>query len=64
MIKNIVNITGVVVLKKEHQKSVFGGIHNCNVARKCFTNYECCSGICGVEKIINGRPVVLSICAL
>ncbi|WP_299256857.1 hypothetical protein [uncultured Aquimarina sp.] len=64
MIKKILKVNGVTVLKKKHQKSIKGGIHGCqNVARKCFDDNDCCSGSCGVEKIINGNIVTLSICS-
>ncbi len=59
----ILNIKGVAILKKEAQKSIHGGSYGCDVARKCFDDSECCSGVCGVERIIFGRPVIISVCA-
>jgi len=64
MIKNILNLKSVTILKKETQQSISGGLYNCNVARKCFSDIECCSGVCGVEKIILGKPVIISVCAM
>ncbi|WP_160114127.1 MULTISPECIES: hypothetical protein [Aquimarina] len=64
MIKNILKVEGVAVLKRKHQQSIHGGSYGCqNVARKCVDDSDCCSGICGVERIINGRPILLSVCA-
>ncbi len=64
MLNNILNLKGTVVLEKQHQKSIHGGAYGCqNVARKCTDDSDCCSGSCGVEKIINGRPIVLSVCS-
>ncbi|MBW1295947.1 hypothetical protein [Aquimarina litoralis] len=64
MLKNILNTTGVTILKKKHQKSIHGGIYGCqNVARKCQDDSDCCSGSCGVERMINGNLVTLSICS-
>ncbi len=64
MIKNLLNVKGAVVINRDAQKSIHGGSYGCNVARKCFNDYECCSGVCGVEKIILGRPVIISVCAM
>ncbi|MEB3346246.1 hypothetical protein U6A24_12280 [Aquimarina gracilis] len=64
MIHKILKVNGVKVLKKQYQKSIQGGSHGCqNVARKCIVNSDCCSGNCGVERIINGNIVHLSICS-
>ncbi|MDY8137396.1 hypothetical protein [Aquimarina sp. 2201CG5-10] len=64
MIHEILNINGITVLKKKHQKSIQGGTYGCqNVARKCTEDSDCCSGNCGVERIINGNVVTLSICS-
>ncbi|WP_128755207.1 hypothetical protein [Aquimarina sediminis] len=64
MLDNILNFEGTVILKRETQKSIHGGTHGCqNEPRKCFSDSDCCSGICGIERHINGRLVVLSVCA-
>ncbi|MDH7447078.1 hypothetical protein [Aquimarina sp. 2201CG14-23] len=64
MIHQILNVSGVTVLKKQDQKSIHGGAFGCqNVARRCIDDSDCCSGSCGVEKIINGNTVTLSICS-
>ncbi|WP_120752422.1 hypothetical protein [Aquimarina sp. BL5] len=64
MIQKILKVNGVTVLKKKRQKSIHGGTYGCqNVARKCFDDSDCCSGSCGVERIINGNVVTLSICS-
>ncbi|EZH74207.1 hypothetical protein ATO12_15175 [Aquimarina atlantica] len=64
MILKILKVNGVKVLKKQHQKSIHGGTYGCqNVARKCTEDSDCCSGSCGVERIINGNVVMLSICS-
>lgn len=64
MIQKILKVNGVTILKKKHQKTIQGGAYGCqNVARKCFDNSDCCSGSCGVEKVINGNIVTLSICS-
>lgn len=64
MIQKILKVKGVTVLNKKHQKSIHGGTYGCqNVARKCFDDSDCCSGSCGVERIINGNVVTLSICS-
>ncbi|MHA7057330.1 hypothetical protein ACWGOQ_0008945 [Aquimarina sp. M1] len=64
MIHKVIKINGVVLLKKEDQKSIQGGAYGCqNVARKCIDDSDCCSGNCGVEKIINGNPITLAICS-
>jgi hypothetical protein len=67
MIHKILKVSGVTVLKKQHQKSIHGGTYRCqNVARRCTEDSDCCSGSCGscgVEKIINGNVVTLSICS-
>ncbi|WP_299245297.1 hypothetical protein [uncultured Aquimarina sp.] len=64
MIQKILKVNGVTVLKKKHQKSIQGGVYGCqNVARRCIDDSDCCSGSCGVERIINGNPVILSICS-
>ncbi len=64
MLKKIVNMKGAVIIDREAQQSIHAGSYNCNVARKCFSDGECCSGVCGVEKIILGRPVIISVCAM
>ncbi len=64
MLKKIANMKGAVIIDREAQESIHGGLHNCNVARKCFSDIECCSGVCGVEKIILGKPVIISVCAM
>ncbi len=64
MFDNILDIKGIVFLKKDHQRIINGGAGRCqNIARKCLDDSDCCSGMCGVEKIINGRPIVISVCA-
>ncbi|WP_299436186.1 hypothetical protein [uncultured Aquimarina sp.] len=64
MLGNILKVSGVRILNKEHQKSIQGGTYGCqNVARRCIDDSDCCSGSCGVEKIINGNPITLSICS-
>ncbi len=63
MIKHVLRIQGINVLKKRSQESIRGGMHNCNIARKCFSSSECCSGVCGVERIINGKPILVAVCA-
>ncbi|SEL40707.1 hypothetical protein SAMN04487910_2362 [Aquimarina amphilecti] len=64
MIHKILNLNGVTILKKERQKSIHGGTYGCqNIARRCIDDSDCCSGSCGVEKIINGNIITLSICS-
>lgn len=62
MVNKLSKIKGVSILNKKCQKSIQGGINN-TMTRKCTTDSDCSSGICGVIKIINGRPILLSICA-
>ncbi|MBQ0732677.1 hypothetical protein [Aquimarina celericrescens] len=64
MIHKILKVNGVIVLKKQHQKSIQGGSYGCqNVTIRCIEDSDCCSGSCGVEKIINGNVVLLSRCS-
>ncbi|MFD2561519.1 hypothetical protein [Aquimarina rubra] len=64
MTLKFLNIDGVSILNKKHQKSIQGGTYGCQqVARRCVDDSDCCSGSCGVEKIINGNVVTLSICS-
>ncbi|WP_405206499.1 hypothetical protein [Aquimarina sp. LLG6339-5] len=64
MIHKILNLNGVTPIKKEDQKSITGGTHECqNMARRCIDDNDCCSGKCGVEKIINGNIITLAICS-
>ncbi len=64
MIQKILKVHGVTILAKKHQKSIHGGESRCqNVARKCIDDSDCCSGSCGVDRVINGNMVTLSICA-
>ena len=65
MMREILKVRGVTVLKKEHQKSIQGGTYGCqNLARRCINDSDCSSGSCGVERIINGNVVTLSICSI
>ena len=64
MINKILNLNGVTPIKKEDLKSIRGGTHECqNEARRCIDDNDCCSGKCGVEKIINGNIITLAICS-
>lgn len=65
MIHKILELKGVSLLNKKHQQAIKAGSYGCqNMARKCIADNDCCSGSCGEEKIINGRPILLSICAI
>ncbi|SEK42345.1 hypothetical protein SAMN04487910_0492 [Aquimarina amphilecti] len=64
MIHEILNLKGVTLLKKKAQKSIQGGTYGCqNVARRCIDDSDCCSGKCGIEKVINGNLITLAICS-
>ncbi len=63
MLKNIIKLKGTVILRRKALKLIHGGVYDCNLPRKCFEDSDCCSGVCGVEKIINGRPITISVCA-
>ena len=62
MIKNILNLEGVTVLKKDMQKAINGGFFGCQPEfRSCSSDRDCPCGSCGV--FIEGFGLIDDLCA-